>query len=130
MRDGAVLRLCGAAHHIRIAPMDISDLSATEQEALRSILRYWAEHWDWESPTLFGMQRDEFTDVLGQWPHCLTQNERAASLALVGAVREFLHGASAVKKEHVKNVTGLSYADAEELMEKLLPRIERALEGE
>src|SRR3990167_5840640 len=62
------------------------------------------------------------TDVLGQWPHCLTQDERAASLALVGAVREFLHGASAVKKEHVKNVTGLSYADAEELMEKLLPR--------
>jgi hypothetical protein len=102
--------------------MDISDLSREEQNALRSILLYWTEHWDWECPTLFGLQRDDFADVVAHWPYCLTQNQRVATLALVGATREFLHGASAVGKERVQEITGLTLEDAVALVEKVHKR--------
>ena len=107
--------------------MNINDLSSTEQSALLRMLEYWRAHWDWECPTLFGLEKNQYEAVVNTWPQSLVEQEATTALALVGALREFLHGASAVRKEQVQKLAGLSYAEATGLLEKLLPRIDRAL---
>ena len=107
--------------------MDIGDLSAKENSALLAMLHYWVEHWDWECPTLFGLDHREFQDISSAWPQCLVRHERVAALALLGTMREFLHGASAVGEERVEELIGITHAEAEALFEKLSPRIKTVL---
>ncbi|MEQ1914769.1 MAG: hypothetical protein ABL855_06735 [Sideroxydans sp.] len=110
--------------------MDISDLSSTEQNSLRRALAYWVLHWDWECPTLFGLEKAEFQALLDAWPQCLALQEKIAALAIVGALREMLHGASAVNRNSVTSLVGLSYTEACALLDRLLPRIDQCLDNE
>ncbi len=107
--------------------MDISDLSPQDKEAILRILRYWVQHWDWECPTLFGMELAGLKSVVERWPHTVVENEESSALAIVGAMREFLYGASAVRKEQVLKECGVSYEAACALLHRLMPRIDRAL---
>ena len=31
-------------------------------------MQYWLEHWDWECPTLFGLNKSELQQVCDEWP--------------------------------------------------------------
>jgi hypothetical protein len=109
--------------------MKIEDLSTTEQHALPKVLAYWVAHWDWECPTLFGLEKSDLEAVLASWPASLSSQEKTSALALIGALRELLYGASAVPKAQVPAVCGLSYAEASALAENLFPRISEVLDG-
>jgi hypothetical protein len=109
--------------------MRIDDLSAAEQSALPRALKYWTTHWDWECPTLFGLDKNEFETIASTWPACLMERETNAALALVGAMRELLHGASAVQDRQVQQLIGISHAEATALLDRLLPRIDRVLKN-
>lgn len=109
--------------------MRVDDLSAAEQSALPRVLKYWVTRWDWECPTLFGLEKNEFEAIANTWPTCLVKQETNAALALVGAMRELLHGASAVRDRQVQELIGISHAEAAALLERLLPRIDRALKN-
>ncbi len=109
--------------------MRVDDLSAAEQSALASVLKYWVTRWDWECPTLFGLEKNEFEAIANTWPTCLVKQETNAARALVGAMRELLHGASAVRDRQVQELIGISHAEAAALLERLLPRIDQALKN-
>ena len=42
-------------------------------------MSYWAAHWDWECPTVFGIELEELQVVLEAWPHCSVDKEIEAS---------------------------------------------------
>jgi len=85
---------------------------------LRS-LEYWIKHWDWECPTVFGLELSKFQSIVNTWPEALIQNEEIAVLAIFGSFREFLHGASSVRPNQVSNITGINFEHANELLNRL-----------
>jgi hypothetical protein len=105
--------------------MKVDDLSAEETYAVKRILAYWMQHWDFECPTLFGMELDEVQLAANAWPQA--NQPDVTALAVLGAMREFLYGASAVPREQIYAETGLTFEAASALLDRLFPRIEVAL---
>jgi hypothetical protein len=82
-------------------------ISPAENTAIVNALRYWIEHWDWECPTLFGLERIDVQAVLERWPGVVDATPSHSSLAVNGALRKLLYGASAVDSERVRAICGI-----------------------
>lgn len=107
--------------------MPALDLSPLELGASLRALEYWVGQWDWECPTLFGLEREEFQSLLHKGPAGLSDPDEPAALALIGAWRELLLGASAVRAEQIPVIVGLPYTDAVDLLERLRPQVDLVL---
>ena len=99
--------------------MNTSGLSPESLDAVHRAMSYWTERWDWECPTLFGIEIEQMHRVLGNWPTVAPGAENETQCASVGALRELLYGASAVAKARISAVVGLSYEQAEALLSEL-----------
>lgn len=99
--------------------MDVSKISGIDQQAISRAIEYWVEHWDWECPTLFGIELDELKQVLHCWPSTVVADQPRTDAAALGALRELLYGASSLPKAEVQEAIGISYDQAEELIEKI-----------
>ena len=109
--------------------MNIDDLSSAEKCALPKVLAYWSTHSDWECPTLFGLDLESLQSIIADWPLSLNEQESKAALAIVGALRELLYGASAVSQENFLGIAGISHQEAHNLFQRLMPRIDCALKA-
>lgn len=96
--------------------MDVSKISDVDQQAVRRAMEYWVEHWDWECPTLFGIELDELKRVLRRWPFIDDDDAPTLESAAVGALRELLYGASSLPRAAVEKTIGISYDQAEMLI--------------
>ena len=110
--------------------MQISYLSQDQQAAIPRALAYWVEHWDWECPTLFGLERRELQKIIAAWPNCLESDESRVALAIQGAFRELLLGASAPKPITLPNLIGVSHAEAVTLFNAIDPHLSAEIAGE
>ena len=99
--------------------MNIKGLSQEDQEAVRRAIEYWHACWDWECPTLFGVDFVQFDQVLSEWPDIQKRDEDVAALAAIGSLRELLIGASAQPKSAIQSVIGIPYGRAASLLEQL-----------
>jgi hypothetical protein len=95
--------------------MNTTSLTAADQTALALAMTYWAAHWDFECPTLFGIELGQFQSVIASWPTVQAGSEHATSLALLGSMRELLYGASAVPRSELPPLIGMSYQQAHDL---------------
>lgn len=102
------------------------DFSKADQAAIQAVLRYWIAKWDWECPTLFGIEKEQVQQVLNLWPESVG-NKEVVALAINGALREFLHGASAVHRSQVAGVCGLSYEEASNLSKRFSESVDHAV---
>jgi len=93
------------------------------EAALRNSIRYWTEHWDWECQTLFGLDIDDFQSILNDWPNGIHLKDEHILYALQGSFRELLYGASAIRKNKIYEVLGVSDDVAYELAEILTKEI-------
>jgi len=92
-------------------------LTDVQELAVRRALSYWEERWDWESPLLFGLTHDRYRNVAASWPGSSEDH----FLAAVGALRELLHGASAIREDDaVKAAIGVGKERAIELLAVLV----------
>jgi len=97
-------------------------LNSTEVAALTAVLAYWEGRWDWECPLLFGLELPEYRVALAQWR--VTSDAVSlpqVALAMNGALREFLYGASAVKAEAVAAIAGMPKSDLVALAHRIGP---------
>jgi len=99
--------------------MKTSGLTAQEVEATRRAMLYWTEHWDWECPTLFGVELEEMVAVVKTWPLVATGQEELVATCALGAWRELLYGASSVEPARVGETVGMSYSLAESVCTKV-----------
>ena len=97
--------------------MDVSKISDADQQAVRQAMQYWVEHWDQECATLFGIELDELRLALRRSP--LLLGEPGLEAAAIGALRELLYGASSLPRAAVQGAIGISFDQAEALMETL-----------
>ena len=107
--------------------MELSTIPVAQQSAIPRALRYWVEKWDWECPLLFGLERGDLEEVLSNWPDAFVRDAHRAAMAIQGAFRELLHGASAPRPEKLPSLIGLSLPEAHELFAALEPHLEAAL---
>ncbi|MBV7544667.1 hypothetical protein [Acidovorax sp. sic0104] len=94
------------------------NLTTEEQALVRRALLYWQEHWDFECPTLFGIELEDLEVVVYTWPHHNAAKEVEA-LAVTGALRELLYGASTPPKERLPLIIGVGYEGASALCTKV-----------
>ena len=99
--------------------MDFAAISPASQEAVRRALQYWVEHWDFECPTLFGIELEGLEQVLEHWSTVVSGADQTVALATLGALREMLYGASSVPASQVPAVIGLSYEQAHALCSEI-----------
>jgi hypothetical protein len=99
--------------------MDFYIFSTDEKNAICHSLKYWIDHWDFECPTLFGIERQEVVNVFHSFPNILVGTEQAVALATLGALRELLHGASSIPKADVIAFIGINHEQAGILCEKI-----------
>lgn len=105
--------------------MFIDDLPVAHSEALHRALRYWDAHWDWEYATLFGLPQADFSAVAGAWPQSVAGRPHVSALAIDGAMREILFGASSPRS--IADTLGISSDEASTLLQQLQPRIRNVL---
>jgi hypothetical protein len=110
--------------------MNTAAIAPADRLAIKLALEYWVAHWDFECPSLFGIELAQMQEVLLHWPSVPTKLERTAALAVLGALRELLHGASAVPGKEVSKLIGLSYEQAHDLCSKVHAVVRPVLEHE
>jgi hypothetical protein len=98
-------------------------LQPTELAALSAVLSYWEGHWDWECPTLFGLELPEYRAAVATWRETSDPSVPRVAFALLGALREFLYGASAVTADVVPRITGLAKIDLVTLEHRVGPYV-------
>ena len=99
--------------------MDVSQIPNVGQLAIRRAMQYWVKHWDDECPTLFGIDLDELKTALHCWPLTVGEDEPMVKAAAIGALRELLYGASALPTVEFQSALGISYDEAEILIQGL-----------
>jgi hypothetical protein len=95
--------------------MNLASIVPTDLHALRRCMEYWVAHWDFECPTLFGIELEQLQEIIGRWPSIPAGTEETTALAMIGALRELLYGASAPPKARLPVLVGLSYEQAHDL---------------
>ena len=103
--------------------MQKPSLQPQDQAALSAVLSYWEQHWDWECPTLFGLELPDYRAAMAAWRVSADLSQPAVALALSGALREFLYGASAAKEHAIPGITGLQKSDLVELAGRVSPYV-------
>ena len=96
-------------------------LQPAELAALSAVLSYWEGHWDWECPTLLGLELDEYRAAVATWRDTSDLAVPQVAFALLGALRELLYGASAVTADAVPHIVGLTKADLVALEHRVGP---------
>lgn len=97
----------------------IKALPLEERDAVRLAMEYWHACWDLESPALFGIDFEEFDQVLHQWPDIEMMHEELTTLAVTASLRELLLGAWAQPKSAIHEIIGIPYSQAVSLLEQL-----------
>ena len=88
---------------------------------MSAVLSYWELHWDWECPTLVGLELKEYREAADMWRATLDLALPQVAFAMLGALREFLYGASAVKDEAVMTIAGMQKSDLIALERRIGP---------
>lgn len=110
-------------------PLKLTDLTLREQDAIPRLLSFWLSEWDWECPTLFGLERNELEAIATAWPESIVTMQKQTALAVHGSLRELLVGASAVAPDKVAPACGLTHAELSALADTLRDRLENALDS-
>lgn len=103
----------------------MKQITQKNSDALLHSINYWIEHWDWEYPTLFGLEQSEFQLIANNWPTSLSSENKITLIACLGSLRELLYGASAVSKTNVQNIIGINYEQASELCSSINQQLEK-----
>ena len=98
--------------------MKIEEISSVQIDTLRRAAEYILGCWDWESPTLFGLSKEEFGAA------CIAKLntvEAEAAFIRVGhsSLNEMLNGARALSSEQIEATLGVTSAQASALSNEI-----------
>ena len=89
------------------------ELSDSDDKLILNIMKYWVDNWDFECPTLFGIELEDLQNVIDKWPEALLSNSVHAGRAVSASFGELLWGASSLSDARVKSEFGKSKDDLE-----------------
>lgn len=95
------------------------ELPSENEKLILDILRYWLEQWDFECPTLFGIEESDLEQVISEWPNGFRKNEKVTTRAVSHSFIELLWGASAISETNSLAKFGKSKNDIETLYNEI-----------
>ena len=105
----------------------MSQFTSEELNALKNAIQYWIANWDFECPTLFGLEKSDLEEVSANWPNALNDDTELALVSCLGSLREMLYGASAINEQAVASTLGVSYGQASVLCSVIHSQCQHAL---
>lgn len=82
-------------------------------------MNYWLKNWDFECPTLFGIEKGELQQVCNNWPIAFDNSSVATGLAISGSFRELLWGASSLPDLQILELLNMSKDEVEKFYEHI-----------
>lgn len=95
------------------------ELPSENEKLILDILEYWLEQWDFECPTLFGIEESDLKGVISEWPNGFRQNQKVTARAVSHSFGELLWGASAISEVNSLAKFGKSKSDIEALYNEI-----------
>jgi hypothetical protein len=105
----------------------MNQFTSEELNTLKNAIQYWIANWDFECPTLFGIEKSDLLEVSANWPNALDDDTERALVSCLGSLREMLHGASAINEQAVAATLGVSYDQASVLCSVIHSQCQHAL---
>lgn len=96
--------------------MDASKISDLNRHAMCQAMHYWIARWDWECPTLFGIELDEFKEHARSL--CSDSSDWTLEIGVTAnnVLNELLNGASALSRDKLEETIGIPFESVEALL--------------
>jgi len=88
--------------------MPLRDLSSADQESIRRVLVYQLDGWDWEAPTVLGVQMEEIADLLACWPAVDDLKEASIAHRAIHSSLGDLIGLRGITEEDCRHAVGVT----------------------
>lgn len=101
--------------------MPLRDLSPTDQESVRRVLAYQVAGWDWEAPTVLGVQKEEVEGLLARWPAVDDQEEASIAHRAIHSSLGDLIGLRGISEEVCRGEIGVTREELAEVFKRWKP---------
>jgi hypothetical protein len=101
--------------------MPLCDLSPADQESIRRVLAYQLAGWDWEAPTVLGVQKEEVEGLLARWPAVDDQEEASVAHRAIHSSLGDLISLRGIRGEDCRSEIGVSPKELAEVFKRWKP---------
>lgn len=108
--------------------MRYSDFNHFELTALQRILIGALKVWDWESSTLYGIEKSELEKIIEDWPHSLASSEYTAALALLSVCGLTLEWHLPDESGYLE-LCGATRAEVSAIFQRIEPRLQAIIDS-
>lgn len=104
--------------------MPLRDLSLADQESIRRVLEYQLARWDWEAPTVLGVQKEEVQGLLARWPVVEDQEEASMAHRAIHSSLGDLIGLRGIREEDCRSKIGVTPRELGEIFQRWKPEFQ------
>ena len=104
--------------------MPLRDLSSTDKESVRRVLTYQLAEWDWEAPTVLGVEKEEVEGLLKIWPAVDDQKEESTAHRAIHASLGDLIGLRGISEEDCQSRIGVTRKELFEIFRRWKPEFQ------
>lgn len=101
--------------------MPLLDLSPGDQESIRRVLAYQLAGWDWETPTVLGVQKEEVEGLLARWPAVDDQEEASVAHVAIHSSLGDLIGLRGISEADCQSEIGVTLKELAEIFKRWKP---------
>jgi hypothetical protein len=101
--------------------MPLRDLSLADQALVRRVLAYQLTEWDWEAPTVLGVQKEEVEDLLARWPAVDDQEEASIAHRAIHSSLGDLIGLRGISEEDCRSKIGVTTTELAQIFQRWKP---------
>ena len=101
--------------------MPLRDLSPADQDSIRRVLAYQLARWDWEAPTMLGVQKEEVEGLLARWPAVDDQEEASIAHRAIHSSLGDLIGLRGISEEDCQSEIGVTPKELAEIFQRWKP---------
>jgi hypothetical protein len=104
--------------------MPLRDLNLADKESGRRVLAYQLARWDWEAPTVLGIQKEEVEGLLARWPVVDDQDEAGAAHRAIHSSLGDLIGLRGIREEDCRSEIGVTPKELAEIFQRWKPEFQ------
>jgi hypothetical protein len=98
--------------------MPVRSLSFEGQETIRRVLVYQLDGWDWEAPTVLGVEKKEIETLLANWPAIEDQEKESIAHRAIHSSLGDLVGVRGISEEDCQAKIGVSRKELFEVFKR------------
>ena len=101
--------------------MPLRDLTPADQESIRRVFAYQLTKWDWEAPTVLGVQKEEVESLLARWPAVDDEDEASLAHCAIHSSLGDLIGLRGISETDCQSEIGVTPKELAEIFKRWKP---------